>query len=78
MKLLDTFSGDRKKFKAYEAQCRLYLQTDVKKGDWRNLKTIMKQATYITLSLREEAFTRLESYLAYLIKKGYANSEAEV
>jgi hypothetical protein len=25
VKVLDTFSGDRKKFKIYEAQCRMYL-----------------------------------------------------
>jgi hypothetical protein len=25
MKLPDTFSGDRKKFKIYETQCRIYL-----------------------------------------------------
>jgi hypothetical protein len=27
----DTFTGDRKKFKAYEAQCRMYLWADTKK-----------------------------------------------
>jgi hypothetical protein len=32
----------------------------------------------MALRLREKAFTRLESYLIYLIEKGYANSEAEV
>jgi hypothetical protein len=36
----DTFLKDRKKFKVYEAQCRIYLWTDGKKGDWKNLKTI--------------------------------------
>jgi hypothetical protein len=25
VKVPDTFTGDRKKFKAYEAQCRIYL-----------------------------------------------------
>jgi hypothetical protein len=25
VKILDTFSDDRKKFKTYEAQCRMYL-----------------------------------------------------
>jgi hypothetical protein len=25
MEVLDTFSGNRKKFKAYESQCRIYL-----------------------------------------------------
>jgi hypothetical protein len=29
----DTFSGDRKKFKAYETQCRMYLWADGKRGD---------------------------------------------
>jgi hypothetical protein len=38
----DTFSGDRKKFKVYEAQCRMYLWIDGKKGNWRNLKIISK------------------------------------
>jgi hypothetical protein len=38
----DTFIGDRKKFKVYEAQCRMYLWADAKKEDWRNLKIILK------------------------------------
>jgi hypothetical protein len=42
IEILDTFSGDRKKFKAYEAQYRMYLWADRKKGDWRNLKIILK------------------------------------
>jgi hypothetical protein len=33
VKVPDTFTGDRKKFKAYEAQCRMYLWADAKKGD---------------------------------------------
>jgi hypothetical protein len=36
----DAFSGDRKKFKAYESQCRMYLWADGKRGEWRNMKTI--------------------------------------
>jgi hypothetical protein len=31
IKILNTFSGDRKKFKIYEAQCRMYLWADKKK-----------------------------------------------
>jgi hypothetical protein len=42
VKVSDTFTGDRKKFKAYEAQCRMYLWADAKRGDWRNLKTILE------------------------------------
>jgi hypothetical protein len=34
----DTFSGDRKKFKVYEAQCRMYLWADGKRKNWKNLK----------------------------------------
>jgi hypothetical protein len=40
IKAPDTFLGDRKKFKIYEAQCRMYLWADRKRRDWRNLKTI--------------------------------------
>jgi hypothetical protein len=29
----DTFSGDRKKFKVYEAQCRIYLWADGKRDN---------------------------------------------
>jgi hypothetical protein len=36
----DTFLGDRKKFKVYELQSRIYLWADGKRGNWRNLKTI--------------------------------------
>jgi hypothetical protein len=36
----DTFAGDRKKFKIYELQCRMYLWADRKRGKWRNMKTI--------------------------------------
>jgi hypothetical protein len=36
----DTFSGDRKKFKVYELQCRMYLWADRKRGDWKNLKIV--------------------------------------
>jgi hypothetical protein len=33
MKAPDTFTGDRKKFKTYEAQCRMYLWADAKRGN---------------------------------------------
>jgi hypothetical protein len=42
MKFPDTFSGDRKKFKTYELQSRIYLWTDRKRGNCRNLKTILE------------------------------------
>jgi hypothetical protein len=59
----DTFSGDRKKFKAYEAQCRMYLWADGKRRNWRNLKTILEQVLFMTSRLRREAFARLEPYM---------------
>jgi hypothetical protein len=40
VKVPDIFFGDRKKFKVYESQCRMYLWADGKRGDWKNLKTI--------------------------------------
>jgi hypothetical protein len=40
VKAPDIFLSDRKKFKIYEIQCRMYLWADRKKGDWRNLKII--------------------------------------
>jgi hypothetical protein len=33
VKVPNTFSGDRKKFKAYELQCRMYLWADGKRKD---------------------------------------------
>jgi hypothetical protein len=33
IKVSDTFINDRKKFKVYEAQYRMYLWTDAKRGD---------------------------------------------
>jgi hypothetical protein len=42
VKIPDTFFGDRKKFKAYELQCRMYLWADGKKKDWKNLKIVLK------------------------------------
>jgi hypothetical protein len=42
VKVSDTFSGDRKKFKAYELQCRMYLWADRKREDWKNLKTVLE------------------------------------
>jgi hypothetical protein len=42
VKVSDTFIGDRKKFKIYEAQCCIYLWADAKKENWRNLKIILK------------------------------------
>jgi Zn-dependent M32 family carboxypeptidase len=78
IKIPDTFLGDRKKFKAYETQCRIYLWTDRKRGDWRNLKTISEQVLFITSRLREEAFARLKPYITQILEKEYANSEKKV
>jgi hypothetical protein len=60
---LDTFAGDRKKFKIYESQCRMYLWANEKRGKWRNMKTIADQTLFIALRLRSEAFARLEPYI---------------
>jgi hypothetical protein len=60
---LDIFAGDRKKFKIYESQCRMYLWADRKRGEWRNMKTIANQTLFMTLRLRGEAFARLEFYI---------------
>jgi hypothetical protein len=42
VKVPDIFSDDRKKFKAYESQYRIYLWVDGKRGDWKNLKTVLE------------------------------------
>jgi hypothetical protein len=42
IKAPDTFTSDRKKFKVYETQYRIYLWADAKRGDWRNLKIILE------------------------------------
>jgi hypothetical protein len=74
----NTFFGDRKKFKAYESQCRMYLWADGKKGDWKNLKTVSEQVLFITFRLKSETFDRLEPYITQILKKGYAGSENEI
>jgi hypothetical protein len=60
----NTFSKNRKKFKAYEAQYRLYIWANQKRGDWRNIKTVTDQILYITSKLRGKAFARLEPYIS--------------
>jgi hypothetical protein len=59
----DTFSGDRKKFKIYESQYRMYIWADGKRKEWRNLKIITDQTLFMVLRLRGETFDRLEPYL---------------
>jgi hypothetical protein len=41
----------------------MYLWADAKKGDWRNLKTILEQVLFMTFRLNEKAFARLEPYI---------------
>jgi hypothetical protein len=74
----DTFLGDRKKFKTYEAQCRMYLWADRKKENWKNLKTVSEQVLFIISRLKSEAFDRLESYITQILKKGYIKNEEKV
>jgi hypothetical protein len=59
----DTFSGDRKKFKTYESQCRMYLWADRKRGDWKNLKIISEQVLFMIFRFRGKTFDRLEPYI---------------
>jgi hypothetical protein len=42
VKVPDIFFGDRKKFKTYESQYRIYLWADGKREDWKNLKTVLE------------------------------------
>jgi hypothetical protein len=63
VEVLDIFSGDRKKFKAYETECRVYFWADGKREDWRNLKIIVEQVIYTFFRLRGEAFARFEPYI---------------
>jgi hypothetical protein len=63
VKAPDTFLKNRKKFKAYETECRIYFWADAKRGDWRNLKIIVKQVIYASLKLRGKAFSRFEPYI---------------
>jgi hypothetical protein len=65
----DLFYGDRKKFKAYCTQVRLYLWSDSKRTP-RALKTLPEQVMWAASYLRGEAFARFEPYIAHYLEKG--------
>jgi hypothetical protein len=69
----DLFYGDRKKFKAYCTQIRLYIWSDGKKKN-RNLKLVPEQVMWAASYLRGDAYARFEPYMTHYLDKGNANS----
>jgi hypothetical protein len=65
----DLFYRDRKKFKAYYTQIRLYLWNDFKRI-LKIFKTLPEQMMWAASYLRKEAFARFEPYIAYYLEKG--------
>jgi hypothetical protein len=63
------FYGDRKKFKAYYTQIRLYFWSDFKRIS-RALKTKPEKIMWVVFYLRSEAFARFESYIVYYLERG--------
>jgi hypothetical protein len=64
----DLFYRDRKKFKAYCTQVRLYLWNDFKRI-LKAFKTLLKQMIWAASYLRRETFTRFEPYIAHYLEK---------
>jgi hypothetical protein len=65
----DLFYKDRKKFKAYCTQVRLYLWNDFKRI-LRTFKTLLEQVIWAAFYLRGEAFARFKPYIAHYLKRG--------
>ena len=64
----DLFYGDRKKFKAYCNQVRLYIWSDVKRTK-KTLKNITEKVIWAASFFRENAYARFEPYLKHYLKR---------
>jgi hypothetical protein len=67
----DLFYGDRKKFKAYCTQVRMYLWSDSKRKT-RTLKTLPEEVMWAASYLRGDAYARFEPYMTHYLDKGNA------
>src|SRR5450755_4714433 len=65
----DLFYGDRKKFKAYCNQVRLYIWNDIKRTR-KILKNITEEVVWAVSYLRKNAYARFEFYLKHYLEKG--------
>jgi hypothetical protein len=62
----DLFYGDRKKFKAYCNQVRLYIWSDFKRTR-KTLKNATEEVVWAASFLRENAYARFEPYMEYYL-----------
>jgi hypothetical protein len=65
----DLFYGDRKKFKSYYTQVRLYLWNDFKRKP-KSLKTLPEEVMWVASYFREKIFARFQPYIEYYLKRG--------
>ena len=65
----DLFYGDRKKFKAYYNQVRLYIWNDAKRTK-KTLKNITEEVIWAVSFFRDNAYARFEPYLEYYLERG--------
>ena len=61
------FYGDRKKFKTYCNQIRLFIRNDNKRTK-KTLKNVTEKIMWAVSFLRENAYARFEPYLEYYLK----------
>jgi hypothetical protein len=63
------FYGDRKKFKAYCNQVRLYIWNDAKRTK-KTLKNATEEVVWAASYLKGDAYARFEPYLEHYLEKG--------
>src|SRR5450755_251177 len=66
----DLFYRDRKKFKVYCNQVRLYIWNDAKRIK-KTLKNVTEEVVWAALYLKGDAYARFELYLEYYLEKGF-------
>jgi hypothetical protein len=65
----DLFYGDRKKFKAYCNQVRLYIWSDSKRTK-KTLKNATEKVVWAVSFLRGDVYARFEPYMKYYLDRG--------
>src|SRR5450755_2305857 len=73
----DLFYGDRKKFKVYCNQVRLYIWSDAKRIK-KTLKNATEEVVWAVLYFRGDAYARFEPYLEYYLEKGFCSQYEEL
>jgi hypothetical protein len=66
----DLFYGDRKKFKAYCNQVRLYIWSDSKRTK-KTLKNATEKVIWAASFLRENAYARFEPYMEHYLDRKF-------